>query len=415
MVDIRSGKMAGRDEGRTGAGCALKVLHVIPSVSLKHGGPSYAIKAYAKALKLQGVETVVVTTDDDGDGARFDVPLGVVIERDGIRHLFFRRNIFAYKISFSLHRWLDRHVREFDLVHIHALFSFSSFAAARASRKRGVPYIVRPLGVLSRWGIENRRPLLKRFWLRFIELPLLRSAAAVHYTTEAERNEACAVHPALAAVPSFVVPIPVEAPISPGEAGDFVRLFPKAKGKKLVLFLSRLDAKKGLDLLLHAFRDVKEAEPESLLVIAGSGEKRYTEPIHRLADQLRIAEDILWTGHLGPAEKSAAFAAATVFVLPSHSENFGIVAAEALAAGVPTVLSDQVAIARDVAAANAAVVVSRNSPELSAAIVQLLGNDQMRNELSKRGAAAAQQFFSPQSTGMLLRSEYTRILERPRK
>ena len=404
--------MAGRDEDRTGADCALKVLHVIPSVSLKHGGPSYAIKAYANALKSQGVETLVVTTDDDGDGVRFDVPLGAVIKRDGNSHIFFHCNIFAYKISFSLRRWLDRHVREFDMVHIHALFSFSSFAAARASRKRGVPYIVRPLGVLSRWGIKNRRPLLKRFWLRFIELPLLRSAAAIHYTTEAERDEANAIHPALAELPSFVVPIPVELPINRGAAGDFVRLFPKAGGKKLVLFLSRLDAKKGLDLLLQAFQEVKEVEPESLLVIAGSGEKRYTESLHRLAEQLRIAEDILWTGHLGPAEKSAAFAAATVFVLPSHSENFGIVAAEALAAGVPTVLSDQVAIARDLAAANAAVVVSRNPRELGAAIVQLLRNDQIRNELSKRGAAAALQFFSPQSTGRLLQSEYTRILER---
>lgn len=407
--------MAGRDEDRTGADCALKVLHVIPSVSLKHGGPSYAIKAYANALKSQGVETLVVTTDDDGDGTRFDVPLGAVIERDGISHVFFRCDIFAYKISFSLRRWLDRHVGEFDLVHIHALFSFSSLAAARVSRKRGVPYIVRPLGVLNRWGIKNRRPLLKQVWLRFIELPLLRGAAAVHYTNEAERNEASAIHPALAELPSFVVPIPVELPINRGDASEFLRLFPKAAGKKLVLFLSRLDAKKGLDLLLQAFKDVKEAEPESLLVIAGSGEERYTESVHRLADQLRIAEDILWTGYLGPAEKSAAFAAATVFVLPSHSENFGIVAAEALAAGVPTVLSDQVAIAGEVAAANAAIVVSRNARELGAAIVRLLGNDEIRNELSKRGEAAARQFFSPQSIGRLLRSEYTRILERRHK
>ncbi len=193
------------------AATRVKILHVIPSVSPKHGGPSYAIKAFANASKWPGIETLIATTDDDGGPARMDVPLGTIIERDGIRQIFFRRDFLPYKISFSLRRWLDRHVREFDIVHIHALFSFSSFAAARAARKQGVPYIVRPLGVLSRWGIENRRPFLKRFWMRFIELPLLRRAAAMHYTTEAERDEAIALYPALAGLASFIVPIPVGA------------------------------------------------------------------------------------------------------------------------------------------------------------------------------------------------------------
>ena len=131
------------------------------------------------------METLIVTTghEEESDLSKFH----------GVNCIFFRRNFLPYKISFSLRRWLTRHVSEFDLVHIHALFSFSSWAAASAARKHQVPYVVRPLGVLNRWGLANRRPLLKRIWLRFIEIPLLRRAAAIHYTAESEREEARAL------------------------------------------------------------------------------------------------------------------------------------------------------------------------------------------------------------------------------
>ena len=157
----------------------LKVLHVIPSVSRSEGGPSYAVFAFAQAAKTAGMETLVVTTGNDEP------------DRDnGIECVCFRRDFQPYKVSFALGRWLDRHVREFDLVHIHALFSFSSRAAALAAQKHGVPYVIRPLGVLNRWGLANRRRFLKQIWLRFIETPILEKAAAIHYTTQAERDEA---------------------------------------------------------------------------------------------------------------------------------------------------------------------------------------------------------------------------------
>ena len=303
-----------------------------------------------------------------------------------------------------------RHVREFDLVHVHALFSFSSRSAARAARKHGVPYIIRPLGVLNRWGLANRRPILKWFWLRFIEIPLLERAAATHYTTEAEREEARTIHPTIARIKSFVVPIPVATPTIRPSPEQFARSFPKAAGKKLVLFLARLDEKKGLDLLLEAFASVKRHQPDSFLVIAGDGRARFVHALHQQADRLGIAEDILWTGFLGESEKAAALSAATIYVLPSYSENFGIAAAEALASGVPTLLSDQVAIARDAANANAALVVPARVPELAAAIVQLLSDARLREELGKNAKLAAERLFSPERVSDLLVSEYRRIL-----
>jgi glycosyltransferase involved in cell wall biosynthesis len=316
-----------------------KVLHVIPSVSEKHGGPSYAIRAFANASKAAGIHVTIATTDDDGDGARLGVPLNFAMERDGVTHFFFKRDVLPYKISFGLARWLNRNVRQFDVVHIHALFSFSSYTAARSARRRGVPYIVRPLGVLNRWGLQNRRPLLKSISFKLIELPLLRQAAAIHYTSEAERHEAASLHRDIANRPSFIIPVPVEttALAAVGDGAAFFQRFPQAADKKVILFLSRIAPKKGLELLFKAFAAIKSNMPDCILVIAGDGDQNYIDSLRAEAAQLGILDEILWTGFLGPTAKITAYAAASVFVLPSHSENFGIAVAEAMACGVPVI------------------------------------------------------------------------------
>jgi glycosyltransferase involved in cell wall biosynthesis len=384
-------------------------LHVIPSVSLKHGGPSHAIKAFAKASKAAGIDVTVATTDDDGDRARLDVPLGPAIEHDGVTHFFFRRDVLPYKVSFGLQRWLNEHVKEFDAVHIHALFSFSSFVAARAARRHRIPYLVRPLGVLNRWGMENRRPFFKRLSFRLIELPILRRAAAVHYTTEAERKEANSLHPDLAHVPSFVIPIPVELAAQSDTSEEFFRQFPASDGKKLILFLSRIDEKKGIELLLQAFAKVRRTEPESLLVIAGSGNDEYVQALRQMSQALGIAGAVLWTGFLGKDQKPAAFAAASVFILPSHSENFGIAVAEALAAGVPTIITEGVGLSEEIRAAKAGVIVQSTSDDIAIALADLLGNTEKRDALSKVGRDFAKASFSIEAIGAALSKAYQTV------
>jgi len=356
------------------------------------------------------MDVVVVTTDDDGDDARLDVPLGVPVERNGVTHFFFRRDFVPYKISFGLARWLSSNIHRFDIVHIHALFSFASTAASVIARQKKIPYVIRPLGVLNQWGLEHRRPFLKRLSLRLIELPILRRAAAIHFTTEQERREAAAIGADVAVSRSFVVPIPVEVKDS-GNKDNFLRKYPSIAGKKLILFLSRIDRKKGVELLLNSFAGVKRSEPNSFLVIAGDGESRYIDDLRTQADELKISADVLWTGFLGPAEKPDAFAAASVFVLPSYSENFGIAALEALAVGVPAILSDQVALAQDVADGGAAVVVQADENSLRAAILRLLADAGLREQLSAKGRAAAARLFSFDAVGNSLAEQYRLILE----
>lgn len=344
---------------------------------------------------------------------RLEVPLGKVVSRTGEPDsIFFRKNTEFYKASWPLRRWLRRQVGDFDVVHIHALFSFSSWAAARAARHARVPYVVRPLGVLNTWGMENRRRFLKRWSLSLVELPILRGAAAIHYTAEAEAREAALAHPEIASLRSVIIPIPIESPQT-SDRGLFYGRFPSAAGRPLVLFLSRLDPKKGLELLLEAYQEVRRTIPEALLVIAGAGEPEYVSSLRQKARELVGEEDVIWTGFVEGEEKAALFAAATVFVLPSYSENFGVAAAEALAAGIPVLLSDRVGVAEDVRAAEAGMVVECTAGAIGTALRQLLTDTSLREALSEKGRRFADERYSSDRVGRELKRLYESVVREP--
>jgi len=158
----------------------MRILHVIPSVSASSGGPSKALAQMERALANRGIEMVTVTTDDDGDGRRLDVPLQTPVPSNGATRMYFRRQTNAYKVSLPLLAWLRRNIMQFDIVHVHALFSFAPVAAAWVARAAGVPYVIRPLGVLNRYGMVNRRSRMKAWSMAALENPLLRQAGRTH-------------------------------------------------------------------------------------------------------------------------------------------------------------------------------------------------------------------------------------------
>lgn len=380
----------------------MRVLHVIPSVSLKDGGPSHALHLMTRGLVQAGMQIDVATTDADGKINRLDVPLHEPVVQDGVRFFYFRRQTQFYKMSLPMTQWLSQHVREYDLVHIHALFSYSSSAAAHQSIEKAVPYIVRPLGVLNRWGLANRRRLVKRLSLRFIERRILQSAAAIHYTSEQERCEAEAIGVKSKAA---VIPLGIDTALFDAlpPPDRFYERFPMTADRQILLFLSRLDRKKGLDLLLPAFAEVQQRYPSALLALAGDGDQGFIKELQALAEQLGIDQQIVWLGFLGGQDKLAAMAAAAIFALPSYSENFGIALVEALAAGLPCVLSEQIGIAPDVEASAAGLVTRCDVASLTSAIQRLLADAALRAQISANAKRLAQQRYSLEAmTGSLI-------------
>jgi glycosyltransferase involved in cell wall biosynthesis len=385
----------------------VKVLHVIPSVSPLRGGPSSAIRMMVAGLASEGVTVDVATTDDDGVG-RLKEFTEQTVTRSGLTYRYFSRQIGFYTFSWPLSIWLAQRVTDYDLVHIHALFSWPATISAFWAHRKAVPYIIRPLGVLNSWGVQNRRPFLKILSLRVIEHRILANAVAIHFTSEQEKSEAERL---VRGLRSIVIPNPVAAPMSttPSRPGLFVSHYPQLIGRKVILFLARIDPIKGLDLLLDGFASVLPFLPDAALVIAGIGEPDFVVELKRRAERLGIGRAVAWIGFTDGAMKSAAFAESDVFVLPSYSESFGIAAVEAMANGLPVIVTDQVAIHHDVARMNAGIVTKCDASSLAAAMIRVLQNPLIRARMSE-GARRLAAEFSPSAVAVQLLNAYHGIV-----
>lgn len=339
------------------------------------------------------------------------MPLDTAVVEEDVRYFYFHRDFVPYKVAFEFGRWLRANASHFDVVHIHAVFSYSSTAAAKAARRAGVPYVVRPLGVLNRWGLKHRRSLLKRISLRLIEIPILQRAAALHFTAEAEALEASEVIPNFEKVRRAIIPVPVESVDWNLETPAFTSLFPSSSGRELVLFLSRIDPKKGVELLLESFAIAHRSNPKLMLVVAGAGEACYVQRLRQHSKSQGLEAHVLWTGHLAAEQKSAAFASARLFVLVSASENFGIAPVEAMAAGLPIIVSREVAISAAVSENDAGLVVSRNAEEIALAIVTLATNAAMATRLALNGRRLVTERYSEEKIGTALLRLYESITE----
>lgn len=301
----------------------------------------------------------------------------------------------AFSFSVPLWRWLWKHVAGYDLVVVRALFHPISSVAAWTARVRDVPYVVVPHGTLSRYTFRHRRSLMKKIYFALVERHTLAGAAALRFTSETEREQAprpCGQ------VRSSVIPHPFESRFDGLPLGTST--------EPIVLFLSRLHPKKGLDVLLPAFRRVREEVPESRLVLAGSGSARYERRLRESIAQRGLQDGVGLPGFVEGDEKRALLRRARVFVLPSEHENFGIAAVEAMDAGLPVVLSRGVDIWRDVDEAGAGIIVDRDPEALARAITKLLSDRDLRHEMGVAGRLFVRSRYDPSRVGPELASLY---------
>jgi glycosyltransferase involved in cell wall biosynthesis len=372
----------------------MRALHVIPAVAPRYGGPSRAVTDMCRALTEAGVDGLVVTTDADGPAGRLSVTLGETVAYDGVPTIFFRREWSeALKYSRSLARWLDGHVVEFDVVHVHGVFSHACLAAGRACRRAGVPYLVRPLGSLDPWSLRQKRLRKRVLWTLGADR-MLRQASAIHYTTAEERRLA---ERGLGLGRGVVVPLGVGDELLHGdvETGLFRRRHPELGDDPYILFLSRLHPKKGLEALVEAFGRIGSAEGlrRWRLVIAGDGEPRYVSGLRRLVARHGQSARTLFVGWVEGVDRLAAYRDAALFVLPSQQENFALSVAEAMALGVPVVVSDRVNLADDIRDAGAGWV-SGAEPELGQALWAALSDKGERRARGLAGRALVRRRFT---------------------
>jgi glycosyltransferase involved in cell wall biosynthesis len=328
----------------------MNILHTISSVNPAGGGPIEGIKQLGSSLISQGHRVEVASLDSPGAPYLQQFPLPVYAL--GPTRL-------GYAFSPRFIPWLRENRSRYDAVIVNGIWQFHSFATWRALRNSSTPYVIFTHGMLDPW-FKRQYPLKhikKWIYWPFAEYRVLRDAQAVLFTCEEERvlaRQSFWLYRCNAVVVNYGTALPNGDPRI--EASEFFGRYPELRGKKLALFMGRVHPKKGCDLLIEAFAKVLAEHSEWNLVFAGPDQMGWQENLQRRAERLGIASRLTWTGMIGGSMKWGALRAAEVFVLPSHQENFGIAVAEALAAGVPALISDKVNIWREIQADGAGIV-----------------------------------------------------------
>ncbi len=391
----------------------MRVLHLIPSISFLRGGPSQAVLSMVAALRQQGVDASILTTNDDGSGIQRAMPLGHWHQQEALGQavpvLAFGRwspslsAVREFAIAPSLSRWLGKNSGQYDLVHVHALFSCTTSLGMAQLRKQRVPYIMRTIGQLNRWSLGQSR-MRKQLFLKLVDRANLQGARYLHFTSEAERQEVADLH---LSTPSFVLPLGV--PVMP-ELSYGSQAVPNPKAPTRLLFLSRLHPKKQLPVLFDALAVLKKRHPLRpwQLEIAGDGDPEYLQYLQQHCAALDLCPHIHWHGFVQGEAKQELLQQADWFLLPSASENFGIAAAEALMAGTPVLLSPGVALAAQVHATQAGIVCEPTVQALAVCLEQCLELPSSRMRLAAR-QLAEQQFSWPSITRRLIQ-HYEEVL-----
>lgn len=379
----------------------VRVLHVIHYASALYGGPTTVVAQMAESLSGLGIEVDVVTTTAHGS-SELDVPIGRPVINNGARYFYFpRQGPKFWMFSWPLRQWLYRHVPDYDLIHVHGLFAYTTLPACAAARIFSKPYVITPHGVLDPWCLSHKWwKKLPYYYL--LERHNLQRASAVHVTSSFEADGLAKLG---FDAKTHVIPLSVEMP-------DRQEHDCRDGHPLLLLFLSRLDPVKGLPTLLRALALLrKRAGSDVELIIAGQGSDEYLSELQALVKSLKISENVKFTGFLQGEAKAQALVEADVFVLPSYHENFSLAAAEAMAAGLPVIVSDQVGIAREISEAAAGIVVPTDSPVALADAIEKFGSAQARRVAGENGRRLAEQKFSREQFGKSLLQLYENVIK----
>jgi glycosyltransferase involved in cell wall biosynthesis len=393
----------------------LRVLHVTDVMARRHGGVATAIDGICRGLCAIGVKTAVLATDRDWPTGRID--------RGGanphIHHGYARSLVPAVWAGLgyapAIDRHLDRFGRSFDIFHIHGLYRYAQYAAARFAKRAGIPYIISPHGALDPflyYKLQRRR--MKRVYEQLIELRNLRWASAIHYTAEDERRLVAGLR--IFQTPGFVVPLGFDLQrFAELPARGSFRARHKLGSGPLVLFCGRITPKKGLDLLLPGFAKVLVEHPDAILVLAGPDNEDHWRACQPLAAKLGIEARILLTGMLGEEELMQAYVDADVLALPSYTENFGNVVVEAMLCGTPVLISDRVNIWREIQDSGSGIVVTCSIDAVAVGLLRMLSDEVGRTSMSRNAYAAARRLYGIGDVSRALADHYRRIISAHRR
>jgi glycosyltransferase involved in cell wall biosynthesis len=388
----------------------MKVLHVIPSVGRVRGGPSESVLGMVKALNSYGVTAEIATTNDNGLDL-LEVPLEQRTIYQEVPIWFFSRfspavpAIREFAFSAKLSAWLVQNIHNYDLVHVHAIFSYPSTSAMLIARWQKIPYIIRPPGQLCDWALQYKSRK-KEIYLNLVEYANINHSSAIHFTSDKEQQEASKLP---LTSPSFIVPHGICIPPEIPNASQLLRQYLQVpEDEPIVLFMGRLHPVKGLDYLIPALGKLKEQR--FTFVLAGSGDQDYEEVVQRLLTESGISDRTRSLGFVTGDLKNLLFQGANVLAMTSYQENFGMAALEAMGAGLPVIVSSGVGLASTISQNQIGDVVELDIDAISVSLKNYLDNLSQSQEIGKQARQFVLENYSWNSVAVRLNDIYTRII-----
>lgn len=346
----------------------MRVLHVLPTRAIQYGGPVAVAEEIVAELRQRGIEAEIHPAE--GSGPTVSARNALTLARDSAK--------------------LRQCVAGSDLIHIHGLWNFPATVAARAAARANIPYIITAHGMLDRWARQRSR-FKKAAYAVLFERNNLINAAALHFFNKEERSEA---NEYLDNHRAFIIPNGVRAEIYADLAlNRSTPAHDHDAGEVRALFLGRLHPKKGLDLLLPAFAEAVKSVPHLQLAIAGPGEQGYQRHLHDLTSRLGLQGNVSFLGLVQGREKLEALAAADFFVLPSYQEGDSIAVKEALASGLPAIITAACHFP-DVAEFNAGCIVRPEVADLAQALCSLAQRREERTLMARNAVDLIRKQYS---------------------
>lgn len=340
------------------------MLHLLRTLDPENGGPVSYLQVAARASAIAGIESSAAAFS-----GRHPPPADVKLACSG-------------QAGGRLMQWLEKNIARYDVVHLHGMFSWPVFAGSAVARRHRVPFVVSTHGHLYPWSL-SRRKLTKGAYLNLYALRRLRQASAVVTTCE---REAAIVGRLGKGARVEIVPPSLNVPAHPDAD---IHHQAESTGELRIVFLGRLAPQKGVPTLLRALAHL----PEARLDVLGSGAPDFTRQLQELATELGVSERVHWRGFLHGADRDAVMRHNHVYALPSYMENFSFSTAEALALGLPAVVSDQVALSDVVQRWNCGRVIPAENPEaLSEALAAYADPERRRMEGARAHRCALEEF-----------------------
>lgn len=357
----------------------MKILMVIPAVGDVYGGTSKSVIELTEAIGNLGIDVDIITTNANGN-FRLDVPLLTWIKKEKYRIQYFSYwNLLDYKFSYSLTSWLFNNVKQYNIVHTHAIFSYPLLPAYWASQKNEIPYIATPHGMLEPWALAYKSSK-KKLYFSLLEQPALNKASLIHTisSTEAENVKSINLKPPLVVIPNGIHRKDFESFPSPEV---LYQEFPITRNKTLIIFLGRIDPKKGLDLLAKAFAKAHQIFPETHLIVAGQDNTGYLPIAQNYFKESGCSDAVTFTGMLTGDLKYSALSAANIYVAPSYSEGFSMSVLEGMASGLPCVITTGCNFPE---ANEVSEIVDIDAEKIGNALIKLLQNPSKAKDMGDR-------------------------------